>query len=103
VFQVKPFEDPFIYRAELLAEDFGVIDHVHSAYITQRYIQSYKATAKCPMYNFCRNQQHDGTFIDIDHAFVYPESTGGWARVKGKKNFLKAMGEPISTTEEHNH
>lgn len=45
--------------------------------------------------DFCRNQQRDGSFIDIDHAYVYPESTDGWARVKGKKNFLKAMGKHI--------
>ena len=42
--------------------------------------------------DFARNGP-DGAFIDIDHALVYPDSTDGWVRVKGKENFQRALGE----------
>jgi hypothetical protein len=44
----------------------------------------------------CKNQQPDGTSIDVDHVHVYPDETNGWVRVKGKQNFLKMMGEKAS-------
>ncbi len=45
--------------------------------------------------DFARNQQPDGSYIEIDHAMVYPHNqTDGWVRVKGKENFLKAYGTP---------
>lgn len=43
--------------------------------------------------DFARNQQPDGKCIEIDHAMVYPDSTDGWVRVKGRENFLKAFSE----------
>ena len=47
--------------------------------------------------DFARNQQVDGTGIEIDHAHVYPDgTTSGWVRVKGRKNFIEAMGMPLS-------
>jgi len=42
--------------------------------------------------DFARNGS-DGVLIDIDHALVYPDSTDGWVRVKGKGNFQRALGE----------
>ena len=43
--------------------------------------------------DFARDQQADGTWIEIDHAHVYPDgTTSGWVRVKGRENFNKAMG-----------
>jgi hypothetical protein len=50
--------------------------------------------------DFARNQQPDGRCIEIDHAMVYPDSTDGWVRVKGKENFLKAFSEDILFTGE---
>ena len=50
---------------------------------------------KCPwqrLKDFARNPQPDGTFIDIDHAMVFPNTTDGWVRVKGKEAFRKAYG-----------
>ncbi|KAE9378686.1 hypothetical protein N431DRAFT_292982, partial [Stipitochalara longipes BDJ] len=42
--------------------------------------------------DFARNQKPDGTYIEIDHAMVYPHNqTDGWVRVKGKDNFLRAL------------
>jgi hypothetical protein len=54
--------------------------------------------------DFARNQQPDGTCIDIDHAHVYPDaangsSTNGWVRVKGRTNFLNAMSMFLSYLE----
>ena len=47
--------------------------------------------------DFARNAQPDGSYIEIDHAMVYPESpTNGWVRVKGKETFKKALGEQLS-------
>lgn len=43
--------------------------------------------------DFARNGRGDGPCIDIDHAMIYPSSTDGWVRVKGKRNFLRALGE----------
>jgi hypothetical protein len=43
--------------------------------------------------DFARNQQPDGSYIEIDHAMIYPQNqTNGWVRVKGKENFLRALG-----------
>jgi len=43
--------------------------------------------------DFARDQQPDGTYIEIDHAMIYPQNqTNGWVRVKGKENFLRALG-----------
>ncbi|KAH8780407.1 hypothetical protein BGZ57DRAFT_726552, partial [Hyaloscypha finlandica] len=42
--------------------------------------------------DFARNQQPDGSYIEIDHAMIYPQNqTNGWVRVKGKENFLRAL------------
>ena len=49
--------------------------------------------------DFARNLQPDGKCIEIDHAMVYPDSTDGWVRVKGRENFLKAFSEHESPTE----
>jgi hypothetical protein len=43
--------------------------------------------------DFARNHRDDGTYINIDHAMVYPKSTDGWVRVKGKTGFLRALGK----------
>jgi len=43
--------------------------------------------------DFARNRLDDGTYINIDHAMVYPKSTDGWVRVKGKTAFLKAFSK----------
>jgi hypothetical protein len=42
--------------------------------------------------DFARNQQTDGSWIEVDHAMVYPDTTNGWVRVKGKADFLKVLG-----------
>ncbi len=42
--------------------------------------------------DFARNQQPDGSWIEVDHAMVYPDTTNGWVRVKGKSEFLKVLG-----------
>jgi hypothetical protein len=43
--------------------------------------------------DFARNQQPDGSYIEIDHAMIYPQNqTNGWVRVRGKENFLRALG-----------
>lgn len=42
--------------------------------------------------DFARNQQPDGSCIEIEHALVYPDSTNGWVRVKGIDNFREALG-----------
>jgi hypothetical protein len=42
--------------------------------------------------DFARAQKLDGSYINIDHAMVYPKSTDGWVRVKGQSNFRKAFG-----------
>lgn len=42
--------------------------------------------------DFCKNQQQDGTCLEIDHVHVYPGETNGWVRVKGKQNYLRMMG-----------
>jgi hypothetical protein len=41
----------------------------------------------------------DGTFINVDHAYVYPSSSSsamcsgyGWVRIIGKLDFKKALG-----------
>jgi len=44
--------------------------------------------------DFARNLG-DGKLIDIDHAMVFPGTTDGWVRVKGKENFLKVLGKGI--------
>ncbi|PMD36996.1 hypothetical protein L207DRAFT_433688 [Hyaloscypha variabilis F] len=42
--------------------------------------------------DFARNQQPDGTYIEIDHAMIYPQNqTNGWVRVRGKDSFLRAL------------
>ena len=41
--------------------------------------------------DFARNQRADGSVIEIDHALVYPASTDGWVRVRGKENFREAL------------
>lgn len=47
--------------------------------------------------DFARNQQPDGSCIEIDHAHVYEDgTTSGWVRVKGKENFDQAMGTFLS-------
>lgn len=35
--------------------------------------------------------------IVIDHAHVYPNTTDGWVRVRGKSNFHRAMGKNSPT------
>jgi hypothetical protein len=42
--------------------------------------------------DFARNQQPDGSWIEVDHAMVYPDTTNGWVRVKGRSDFLKVLG-----------
>jgi hypothetical protein len=42
--------------------------------------------------DFARNQQADGSYININHALVYPDSTDGWVRVKGKSDFQRVLG-----------
>jgi hypothetical protein len=49
--------------------------------------------------DFARNQQPDGSWLEVDHAFVYPDSTNGWVRVKGKADFLKVLGMPSCSCE----
>lgn len=41
--------------------------------------------------DFARDQQADGLYINIDHALVYPESTDGWVRVRGKSDFQRVL------------
>jgi hypothetical protein len=43
--------------------------------------------------DFAKNQQADGSCIDVDLAVVYPDSTNGHIKVVGKENFSKAMGK----------
>ena len=47
--------------------------------------------------DFARNGSGDAQ-IDIDHALVYPDSTDGWVRVKGKENFKKVLGMFVMCT-----
>jgi hypothetical protein len=52
--------------------------------------------------DFARNQQLDGSYIEVDHAMIYPHNqTNGWVRVKGKDNFLRALGMPPPVFEDH--
>lgn len=44
---------------------------------------------------FTRNPQADGTSINVDQAMIYPNSIGGWVRVKGEHDFIKAIGKRI--------
>jgi hypothetical protein len=58
---------------------------------------------QCPwqkLKDFARNQQADGSWIEVDHAMVYPDTTNGWVRVKGKAEFLKVLGIFPSILEE---
>lgn len=47
--------------------------------------------------DFARNQQADGLCLNVDHAVVYPGTTNGWVRIKGKEDFHNALGSHLSS------
>lgn len=42
--------------------------------------------------DFARNQDNEGKCTAVEHTKVYKESTCGWITVRGKEDFLKALG-----------
>jgi hypothetical protein len=42
--------------------------------------------------DYVRDTKPDGSYTNVEHAHIYPNTGDGWVKVKGKADFLKAVG-----------
>jgi hypothetical protein len=45
--------------------------------------------------DFARNQQPDGSSVNVETALIYQNTTNGWVSIRGREHFLSAMGNEI--------